>query len=200
MSGFHLLFCTSRYEWMYAQPFINWTQTEADDPDSLRFQLDPNNREVRTPQALPPQALDQGIFAWQDCQPGTLPASSRAHRLGRSFSQLLSFAPYFDRTALPACCTACPWPCLTLAPCKGEGHDLGSTCASLPVLCEPCSLQTPWGTTCTVVARAAAHRAAQDYSWQDRMRCGNYSTIGGDKRTVTIITNLGYAKIAHAPV
>lgn len=31
---------------MYAQPFINWTQTEVDDPDSLRFQLDPNNHKV----------------------------------------------------------------------------------------------------------------------------------------------------------
>jgi hypothetical protein len=31
---------------MYAQPFVNWTQTEVDDPDSLRFQLDPNDHKV----------------------------------------------------------------------------------------------------------------------------------------------------------
>jgi hypothetical protein len=35
-----------RYEWMYAQPFVDWTPTEADDPDSLSLQLDPNNRPV----------------------------------------------------------------------------------------------------------------------------------------------------------
>ena len=39
---------------MYAQPFINWTQTEADDPDSLRFQLDPNTPGVRKYQKLQP--------------------------------------------------------------------------------------------------------------------------------------------------
>jgi hypothetical protein len=39
-------FDSRRYEWMYAQPFINWTQTEVDDPNSLRFQLDPNDHRV----------------------------------------------------------------------------------------------------------------------------------------------------------
>jgi hypothetical protein len=42
----------SRYEWMYAQPFVDWTPTEADDPDSLSLQLDPNNRPVSRRQLL----------------------------------------------------------------------------------------------------------------------------------------------------
>lgn len=32
---------------MYAQPFVDWTPTEADDPDSVSLQLDPNNPTVR---------------------------------------------------------------------------------------------------------------------------------------------------------
>ena len=40
-----------RYEWMYDQPHINWSPTEADDPDSLTFQLDPNNYRVRGAQS-----------------------------------------------------------------------------------------------------------------------------------------------------
>lgn len=31
----------------------------------------------------------------------------------------------------------------------------------------------------------------QDWQWQDRVKCGNYSMIGSDVRTVTVITNLG---------
>ena len=34
------------YEWLYGQPHINWTATEADDPERTEFQLDPNNRQV----------------------------------------------------------------------------------------------------------------------------------------------------------
>jgi hypothetical protein len=51
-----------RYEWMYAQPFINWTQTEVDDPDSLRFQLDPNNHKVNPESCLMLQKDSGSLF------------------------------------------------------------------------------------------------------------------------------------------
>ena len=37
---------TCRYEWMYAQPYINRSQTAADDLDSLHFRLDPNGHQA----------------------------------------------------------------------------------------------------------------------------------------------------------
>jgi hypothetical protein len=37
---------TCRYEWMYAQVFINWSQPAAEDPDSLHFRLDPNGHQA----------------------------------------------------------------------------------------------------------------------------------------------------------
>ena len=43
----------------------------------------------------------------------------------------------------------------------------------------------------TPPATPAVCMYAQDWQWQDRVKCGNYSMIGSDKRTVTVITNLG---------